>query len=79
MIPNEVIKELLEKADIVQIISNYIPVIKKGNSYRAVCPFHNDTNPSLQISQTKQIYKCFACQAGGNAISFVAEYEKQYN
>ena len=76
MIPNEVIKELLEKADIVQIISNYIPVIKKGNSYRAVCPFHNDTNPSLQISQTKQIYKCFVCQAGGNAISFVAEYEK---
>ena len=76
MIPNEVIKELLEKADIVQIISNYIPVIKKGNAYKAVCPFHNDSNPSLQISPSKQIYKCFSCGAGGNAISFVAEYEK---
>ena len=76
MIPKEVISELLEKADIVQVISNYIPVIKKGNAYLAVCPFHNDTNPSLHISPTKKIYKCFVCSSGGNAISFVADYEK---
>lgn len=76
MIAKEVIEEILARADIVQVISNYINVIKKGNSYVAVCPFHNDTNPSMQISQTKQIYKCFSCGAGGNVFTFVQDYEK---
>lgn len=76
MIPQEIINDILAKADIVQVISNYIPVQKKGTSFVAVCPFHNDKNPSLMISPSKQIYKCFACGAGGNAFTFVAEYEK---
>lgn len=76
MIPNEVIDDILKKADIVQVISNYINVIKKGNSYVAICPFHNDTNPSLSISRTKQIYKCFVCGSGGNVFTFVSNYEK---
>lgn len=76
MISNEVIEEIRQKADIVDVISRYINVIKKGNSFVAVCPFHNDTNPSMQISQTKQIYKCFACNAGGNVFTFVQDYEK---
>ena len=75
MISQEVIEEIRQKADIVDVISTYINVIKKGNSFLAVCPFHNDKNPSLQISRTKQIYKCFSCNAGGNVFTFVAEYE----
>ena len=76
MISQEIIEEIRQKADIVDVISNYINVIKKGNSFIAVCPFHNDKNPSLQISRAKQIYKCFSCGAGGNVFTFVQEYEK---
>lgn len=76
MVSQEIIEEIRQKADIVQIISSYINVIKKGNSYVAVCPFHNDKNPSLQISQSKQIFKCFSCGKGGNVFTFVQDYEK---
>lgn len=76
MIPQEIIDDILNKADIVQVISSYINVIKKGNSYVAICPFHNDTNPSMMISPTKQIFKCFVCGAGGNVFTFVSKYEK---
>ena len=76
MIPEEIVEDIRRKADIVQIISSYINVIKKGNSYVAICPFHADSNPSLHISPEKQIYKCFACGAGGNVFTFVEKYEK---
>ncbi len=76
MIPLNVIEEIRKQADIVNIISTYINVIKKGNSYTAICPFHADKNPSLMISKSKQIYKCFSCGAGGNVFTFVQEYEK---
>lgn len=75
MIPQEVISEILQRADIVQVISTYINVIKKGNAFVAVCPFHNDTNPSMQISPAKQIFKCFSCGEGGNVFTFVQKYE----
>lgn len=57
------------------MVSFYIPVIKKGNDYLAVCPFHPDTHPSLHVSPKRQIFKCFVDGKGGNAISFVMEYE----
>lgn len=75
MIPKEVVDAILARADIVDVISSYINVEKKGNAYKAVCPFHADTNPSLHISKQKQIYKCFACDKGGNAFTFVSDYE----
>lgn len=75
MITDELIAKIQEKADIVQIISSYINVIKKGNSYVAICPFHADHDPSLHISKSKQIYKCFVCGSGGNVFTFVSEYE----
>ncbi len=75
MIPKEIVDDILSRADIVEVISSYIPVVKNGNAFRAVCPFHADTNPSLNISRSKKIFKCFACGKGGNAFSFVAEYE----
>ncbi len=70
------INEIRNKADIVSVISRYIPVDKSGKSYRARCPFHNDHDPSLHISTDKQIYKCFVCGAGGNVFSFVQNYKK---
>ena len=76
MIPEEIIKDILSKADIVQIISSYLNVIKKSSSYVALCPFHDDKNPSLSISPSKQIYKCFVCGNGGNVFTFVQNYEK---
>ena len=72
----DLINDILKQADIVDIISRYINVIKKGRNYVALCPFHDDKNPSLQISKEKQIFKCFVCETGGNAITFVEKYEK---
>ncbi len=76
MYSHELVDAVLKSADIVSVISSYIPVTKKGRSYVALCPFHDDKNPSLQISPEKRIYKCFSCGEGGNAISFVSRYEK---
>ncbi|MDL2211506.1 DNA primase [Erysipelotrichaceae bacterium OttesenSCG-928-M19] len=75
-IDDKIIEEIREKNDIVEVISNYLPLTKKGKNYVCLCPFHNDSNPSLTISQEKQIYKCFSCDAGGNVITFVQDYEK---
>lgn len=75
-IDRELIDRILKAADIVAVISSYIPVIKKGRNYEAICPFHDDTNPSLKISVDKQIFRCFVCGTGGNAITFVEKYEK---
>jgi len=75
-IPDEIFDEILRTNDIVDVISSYISVKRRGNSYLALCPFHPDKNPSMHISQTKQVYHCFSCKAGGNVITFVQEYEK---
>ena len=75
MYSRELVEEVLRNADIVDIVSNYLNVIQKGRSFVAVCPFHDDSNPSLNISREKQIFKCFVCNTGGNAISFVMKKE----
>lgn len=75
-LPNEKINEIAKLIDIVDIISYYIPVKKRGKSFVAVCPFHPDKNPSLHISKEKQVYHCFACKASGNVFRFVQDYEK---
>lgn len=64
------------RASIVDVISHYISLSKKGRNYVALCPFHDDHNPSMSISEDKQIYKCFVCGAGGNVFTFVSNYEK---
>ncbi len=69
------INEIRSASDIVDIISSYIPLTKKGKNYFGVCPFHNDTNPSMSVSKEKQIYKCFSCGASGNVFNFVMDYE----
>lgn len=72
----QLVDDLLKKTDITNIISRYIPVTKKGRNFVALCPFHDDKNPSLSISPDKQIFKCFVCGTGGSAITFVQNYEK---
>ena len=76
-IDNEELNGIRSKANIVDIISSYgIEVIKKGKDYACICPFHNDHSPSMSISVSRQIYKCFACGEGGNVFTFVQNYEK---
>lgn len=70
----QIFTEISERTDIVEVISEYINVRKAGANYKAICPFHNDTNPSLMISPSKQIYKCFVCGAGGGSINFVKDF-----
>lgn len=70
------INEIRAKADIVDVISRYISVTHKGKGFYATCPFHDDHDPSMSISQDKQIFKCFVCGAGGNVFGFVQKYEQ---
>ncbi|MBQ6492311.1 MAG: DNA primase [Erysipelotrichaceae bacterium] len=72
----EVINDIRNSADIAQVIGHYIPLVKKGKGYSALCPFHDDHDPSLSISEDKQIYKCFVCGNGGNVFTFVSNYKK---
>lgn len=70
------IDEIKNNNDIVEVIAEYLPLTKKGKNYLALCPFHDDTTPSMNISSEKQIYKCFACGAGGDVINFIKDYQK---
>ena len=72
---HDIINEIRQKIDIVDFIGEYIPLVQKGKNYFGVCPFHNDTNPSLSVSREKQIYKCFSCGASGNVFTFLSEFE----
>lgn len=73
--PEEIVEEVRMKNDIVDIISGYVKLQKKGSSYFGLCPFHNEKSPSFSVSPGKQMYYCFGCGAGGNVITFVMEYE----
>ncbi|RKI82102.1 DNA primase [bacterium 0.1xD8-71] len=73
--PEELIEEIRMKNDIVEVISGYVRMQKKGSSYFGLCPFHNEKSPSFSVSPGKQMYYCFGCGAGGNVITFLMEYE----
>ncbi len=72
---NDIINEIRRKVDIVDIIGERIPLITKGKNYFCVCPFHDDSNPSMSVSREKQIYTCFSCHATGNVYTFLENYE----
>ena len=74
-IPQEIIDQVLDRTDIVEVISECIQLKKAGRSFKANCPFHNEKTPSFVVSPDKQIYHCFGCGAGGNVINFVMKYE----
>lgn len=75
LIKDEEINAIREQADIVDIISDYLKLTKKGKNYVAVCPFHDDHSPSLVVSKERQIFNCFTCRTGGNVFSFIMKYE----
>ncbi len=75
LISNDLINEIRRSVDIVDVISNYLPLTQKGKNFFGVCPFHDDTNPSMSVSKEKQIYTCFSCGATGNVFKFVMDYE----
>ena len=73
--PDELIEEVRMKNDIVDVISGYVRIQKKGSSYFGLCPFHNEKSPSFSVSPSKQMFYCFGCVAGGNVFTFVMQYE----
>ena len=71
----EVIEEIRSRSDIVDVISGYVKLKRKGSSWFGLCPFHNEKSPSFSVSRDKQMYYCFGCGAGGNVFTFLMEYE----
>ena len=72
---DEIIEEIRSKNDIVDVISEYVKLTKKGSSYFGLCPFHNEKSPSCSVSPSKQMFFCFGCHAGGNVFTFITKYE----
>ena len=72
---NELINEIRKSVNIVDVISSYMPLTKKGKNYFGVCPFHDDHSPSMSVAEDKQIYKCFSCGESGNVFTFLEKYE----
>ena len=75
MLSQEKIAEIRNSVNIVDVISSYMPLTPKGKNYFGVCPFHDDTNPSMSVSPSRQIYKCFSCGATGTVFKFIMDYE----
>lgn len=76
MIKSESIQRLIEQTDIVDVVSRYVNLKRSGRNFVGICPFHDDKNPSMSVSPERNMYHCFACKAGGDAINFIQEYEK---
>jgi DNA primase len=76
MITQETIQQIVSRIDIIEIISSFIRLKKRGANYLGLCPFHNEKTPSFTVSPSKEIYKCFGCGRSGNTISFLMEHEK---
>lgn len=74
IIPKDLIAEIIDRTDIVSLISQYLPLKKRGNNHICCCPFHHEKTPSFTVNQSKQFYHCFGCGAHGNAISFLREH-----
>ena len=72
---DEIIEEVRSGNDIVDVISSYVKLNRKGSSYMGLCPFHNEKTPSFSVSGSKQMYHCFGCGVGGNVFTYIMEYE----
>src|SRR5580698_5960699 len=75
LIPNDVINQVIERSDIVDIIGNYTALKKAGRNFKALCPFHHEKSPSFVVNPDKQIFHCFGCGVGGNAVGFLMRQE----
>ncbi|MBN2863941.1 MAG: DNA primase, partial [Bacteroidales bacterium] len=75
MIDRATIEKILDAAEIVDVIQEFVPLKKRGVNYLGLCPFHNEKTPSFTVSPTKEIFKCFGCGKVGNAVNFIMEHE----
>ena len=75
MIPQETVNLILDTAQIVDVVSDYVTLKRRGANFVACCPFHNEKTPSFYVSPSKGIYKCFGCGKAGTAVGFVMEQE----
>lgn len=73
--PEEIVEEVRQRNDIVDVISSYVKLQKRGSTHMGLCPFHNEKTPSFSVTGSKQMYYCFGCGAGGNVFTFLMEYE----
>src|SRR3982751_426753 len=76
MISPQTIEQITNRIDIIDVISEFVKLKKRGANYLGLCPFHNEKTPSFTVSPSKEIYKCFGCGKSGNTISFIMEHEK---
>ena len=73
--PDSVIDEVRSRNDIVSVVGQYVNLKRAGSGYQGLCPFHSEKTPSFHVTPSRQTYKCFGCQKGGNVFTFVMEYE----
>src|SRR5882762_1722567 len=76
MISPQTIEQITNRIDIIDVVSEFVKLKKRGANYLGLCPFHNEKSPSFTVSPSKEIYKCFGCGRSGNSISFIMEHEK---
>jgi len=76
MIPDEIVAEILRRTDIVELIGGYLPLRAAGKTHKALCPFHTEKTPSFIVNPERQIFHCFGCGEGGDAISFLVKHER---
>ena len=76
MIEQETVDKIFEAANIVDVVSEFVSLKKRGTNYFGCCPFHNEKTPSFSVSRSKNLYKCFGCGKAGNAVNFIMEHEQ---
>jgi DNA primase len=76
LIAEDIIRTVIERADIVEVIGRYVTLKKYGSNFKALCPFHTEKSPSFVVNPDKQIFHCFGCNVGGNVASFVMRQER---
>ena len=76
MIDRETVDKILDAVDIVDVVSDFVHLRRRGANYIGLCPFHNEKTPSFSVSRSKGICKCFSCGKGGSAVNFIMEHEQ---